>query len=148
MYRFGRVALVLGVGIVSGCVQQQEDFDIKGFAEAFVAAEKSAWEQKDFAALEALEHPDVVFQNIDGSIVRGREAHKQAIMSTFNGAPITQEWRYLMGEGSMFTVSYQWTVTFPQRVLTIVGIVVGRVEDGLLVEEWGASRTLIPDAGG
>lgn len=145
MGRFGRVAIVLGGGILSGCVHQ--DFDIRAFAEAFIAAEKAAWEQKDFAALEALEHPDVVFQNIDGSVVRGREAHKAAITSAFNGAPIRQEWRYLMGEGNMFTVSYEWIVTFPQRTLTITGIVVGRVRDGRLIEEWGASETLASDPG-
>ncbi len=147
MSRYGRVAVALGSWVVSACAAAQSGFDIKAFAEAFMAAEKSAWEQKDFSALRELEHPDVVFQNIDGSVIRGRGAHEQAIMSAFNGAPITQEWRYLMGEGSMFTVSYQWMVRFPQRTLTVTGIVVGRVQDGLLIEEWGASRTLTPDAG-
>jgi hypothetical protein len=123
----------------------QEVVDIKQFAESFIAAEKAAWERGDFAALEALEHPDVKFQNIDGTSSEGWEAHKAAIVAAkarFNGAPITQEWRYLMGDGNMFSVSYVWTVHFPQRTLQIVGMAVGRLHDGKLIEEWGASRTL------
>ena len=142
-----RFAMVLGCLFWSACVVAQEPFDIKKFAEAFIAAEKLAWEQGDFSQLELLEHADVVFQNIDGTVIRGWEAHKEAIMSAFGGAPITQEWRYLMGEGNMFTVSYAWNVRFPQRTVNVVGIVVGRVQDGKLIEEWGASSTLAPPAG-
>ena len=140
-------AVALGCLAVSAFAAAQEAVDIRDFAEAFMAAEKAAWEDDDFAALQALEHPDVVFQNIDGTVIRGWEAHKQAITSAYGGAPISQEWRYLMGEGNMFTLSYKWTVHFPQRTVEIVGIVVGRVRDGKLIEEWGANSRVPPPAG-
>jgi hypothetical protein len=61
---------------------------------------------------------------------------------SFGGAEIKQEWRYLMGEGNIFTVSYIWTINFPGQPLRIRGIAVCRLKDGKLVEEWGAGSTV------
>lgn len=118
-----------------------QESDIEAFARAFMAAEELAWEQGEFDDLEALEHPDVVFQNINGTVISGWDAHKQAIIDTlagFDGGEVQQEWTYLMGEGSMFTVSYVWTFSVQDQPTQMHGIVVGRVSDGKLLEEWGA----------
>jgi hypothetical protein len=71
MNNLARSAVVLG-SIAFCQLAVARDVDIKQFAEAFIAAEKAAWERGDFTALEGLEHPDVVFQNIDGTVYRGR----------------------------------------------------------------------------
>ena len=145
MNNLSRSAIAFACMAFSQFSVAQDVVKIRLFAEAFIAAEKAAWERGDFAALEALEHPDVVFQNIDGTVYRGWKQHKQAIVdarSSFGGAPMTQEWRYLMGEGNMFSVSYKWTVRFPQQTVEIVGMASGRVKDGKLIEEWGANSTM------
>ena len=119
--------------------------DIHEFAMKFIAAEKAAWEHGDLSALQALEHPDVVYQNIDGTIFRGWEGHKKDIedaKASIGGAPITQEWKYLMGEGNIFAVSYVWDIHLPDQVLNFTGIAVCRVQNGKLVEEWGAGYDL------
>lgn len=124
-----------------------QETDIETFARAFMAAEELAWEQGQFDDLEALESPDVVFQNINGTVISGWDAHKQAIIDTvasFDGGEVEQEWAYLIGEGSMFAVSYVWSVTIQGQPTEIKGIAVGRVEDGKLVEEWGAGYNEIP----
>jgi hypothetical protein len=133
--------IMLGALLLPQFINAAEVDDIERFARTFIEAEKLAWEQGEFDALQALEDPDVVFQNIDGTVIRGLEAHKQAIMDTkrsFGGAKIKQEWRYLMGEGNMFAVSYVWTI----GPLQLRGIAVGRLKDGKLVEEWGAGSTV------
>ena len=123
----------------------QNATDIHEFAMKFIEAEKAAWERGDLTALQAMEHPDVVYQNIDGNVFRGWEGHRKDIedaKASFNGAPITQEWKYLMGEGNIFAVSYVWDIHFPGQILKITGIAVCRVRDGKLVEEWGAGYEL------
>jgi hypothetical protein len=135
--------------VLSASLAGEEPTAIEKFAAAFIDAEIAAWERGEFDALQALEHSDVVFQNINGTVFRGWDEHKKAIEETkagYNGARITQEWRYLMGEGNMFAVSYVWTVHFPQQPLRIAGIAVGRVRDGKLAEEWGAGSALPPTA--
>ena len=126
----------------------QDSQDIKQFAMKFIAAEKAAWERGDLKALQELEHPDVIYQNIDGTVFRGWEGHRKDIedaKASFGGAKITQEWRYLMGEGNMFAVSYIWTIHFPDNTLKITGMAVCRVQNDKLVEEWGAGYELQPE---
>jgi hypothetical protein len=148
MRKRATVAAAIVSFALSASIAAQEPTQIEKFAAAFIEAEIAAWERGEFEALQALEHSDVVFQNINGTVLRGWDEHKKAIEDTkagFNGARITQEWRYLMGEGTMFAVSYVWTIHLPEP-LRIAGIAVGRVRDGKLAEEWGAGSTLPPTA--
>ena len=116
--------------------------NIKQFAEKYIQAQKNAWEKGDFKGLEALEDPDVAMQNINGSVTVGLENHKKFIqMSRMSLGEIHQEWKYLMGEGNMFCLSYKWTIKSPANTLIINGMMVGRVKNGKLIEEWGASNT-------
>lgn len=116
---------------------------IEDFALRYISAQKDAWERGDFSGLRLLEHADVRFSNINGTVFEGRDAHFAAIegmKTSFGGADIAQDWRYLMGDGSVFSLSYEWTLATPEQPTIIAGILVGRVEEGLLVEEWGANQ--------
>lgn len=116
--------------------------DIEGFAKGYIEAQKAAWEKKDFSGLTELEDPAVVFQNINGTIFDGRDAHFEAIQGmqdSFNGARITQDWRYLLGSGDLFSLGYTWTIHSTPKTLQIAGILVGRIRDHKLIEEWGAN---------
>ena len=138
--------IMLGTLVLPQFINAAEVDNIERFALAFIEAEKLAWEQGEFDALQALEDPDAVYLNIDGTVIRGWEAHKQSIMDTkgrFGNAKIKQEWRYLMGEGNMFAVSYVWTLDIPGQPIRFRGIAVGRLKDGKLVEEWGAG-SIVP----
>jgi len=118
---------------------------IESFAHDYMAAQKAAWELHDFDGLRRLEHADVRFSNINGTVFDGRDAHFAAIegmKSGFGNAPISQRWRYLMGDGALFSLAYEWSIETPGRPTVMAGILVGRVEDHLLVEEWGAIYTV------
>ena len=83
--------------------------DVDRFAEEYIQAQKAAWERKDFSGLMALEDAAVVFQNINGTVFDSREAHLRAIrgmQDSFDGASITQDWRYLLGSGDVFSLAY------------------------------------------
>jgi len=54
------------------------------------------------------------------------------------GAEIKQDWKYLMGDGNMFCLSYKWTFKLPGNTTRINGMMIGRVKNGKLIEEWGA----------
>ena len=105
------------------------EVDIQQFAEQYIQAQKNAWGNGDFKGLEALEDPDVVMQNINGSVTVGLENHKKFIqMSRMSFGEMHQEWKYLMGEGNMFCLSYKWTIKSPGNTLIINGLMVGRVK--------------------
>jgi ketosteroid isomerase-like protein len=125
--------------------------DVARFAQDYIDAQKAAWERKDFSGLVALEHPAVVFQNINGTVFDGRDAHLRAIegmQDGFNGASITQDWQYLLGSGDVFSLAYTWTIHSAPQPLQIAGILVGRITDHKLVEEWGANYPVAVEDGG
>lgn len=125
--------------------------DVDRFAQEYIEAQKAAWERHDFAGLIALEDAAVVFQNINGTVFDGRDAHLRAIegmRDSFNGASITQDWQYLLGSGDVFSLGYTWTVHSAPQQLHIAGILVGRISDHKLIEEWGANYPVAAQEGG
>ncbi len=116
--------------------------DVDRFAREYIEAQKAAWERNDFSGLVALEDDAVVFQNINGTVFDGRDAHLRAIegmQDSFSGAPVTQDWQYLLGSGDVFSLAYTWTIHSAPLPLQIAGILVGRISDHKLIEEWGAN---------
>lgn len=116
--------------------------NVDRFALEYIEAQKAAWERSDFSDLTILEDPSVVFQNINGTVFDGRDAHLRAIegmKDSFEGAPVTQNWQYLLGSVDVFSLAYTWTIHSIPRPLRIAGILVGRIRDHKLIEEWGAN---------
>lgn len=116
--------------------------DVDRFAREYIDAQKAAWERHDVSGLMALEDTAVLFRNINGTVFDGRDAHLSAIegmKGSFNGAAITQDWRYLLGSGDVFSLGYSWTINASPEPLQIAGILVGRIRDHKLIEEWGAN---------
>jgi hypothetical protein len=135
--------LALFVLILVPQISSAED-NIKKFAERYMEAQKNAWENGDFKGLEALEDPDVALQNINGSVTVGLENHKKFIQERRKSlGEIHQEWEYLMGEGNMFCLSYKWTIKSPYNTFIINGLMVGRIRNGKLIEEWGAGSRVL-----
>lgn len=125
--------------------------DVDRFAQEHIEAQKAAWERNDFSGLMALEDASVVFQNINGTVFDGRDAHLQAIkgmQDSFNGASVTQDWQYLLGSGNVFSLAYTWTIHSAPQALQIAGILVGRISDHKLIEEWGANYPVAAENGG
>jgi hypothetical protein len=90
----------------------------KDFAEKFIKAEDEAWLNGNFAALEKIEDPKVIYHMPPPMPdVAGFEAHKQYILG--NGqltSGLRQEWHYLTGEGSVFALSYKATGQFTGQI--------------------------------
>ena len=82
---------------------------IKEFAEKFIKAQKDAWQNGNFDALEALENPDVTYHFLAlNQDMSGWEGHKQYIMGARQAmSDIRQEWKYITGEGDIFALSYK-----------------------------------------
>ena len=86
--------------------------DIKEFGEKFIKAQKEAWKEGKFDALEALESPDVIYHLHPFGDMTGWEGHKQYIQSNSQAATdIQQDWKYLVGEGNLFAISYKSKAT-------------------------------------
>jgi predicted ester cyclase len=91
--------------------------DIKDFAKKFIKAEDEAWQKGNFAPLESLEDPDVVYHTAPLPDMVGWEAHKQYIMGARQAFPgIKQEWKYLAGEGNLFAFSYKSRGIFTGKI--------------------------------
>jgi len=127
--------------------------DIKEFGLKFIEAEKQAFQQGNFNALEAIQAPDVVYHWGAGRDMVGREAHKQDIMNyrrlTTNH---TQQWDYVTGDGNVCVLSIKETMTFIDEYPVIAAPVgatiefdaffVLRRENDKVVEAWikGSSK--------
>lgn len=83
--------------------------NIKDFAEKFIKAEKNAFQEGNFDALEQLESPNIVIHRIPPlAEFNGFEAHKQYIMSARESvSDIQQEWEYITGDGNVCVLGYK-----------------------------------------
>jgi hypothetical protein len=89
--------------------------DIKEFAQKFIEAERKAFKEGDFTALEAVEAPGVVYHWGGGRDMVGHEAHRQDIMNyRRKTSEHLQEWDYVVGDGNVCILSIKETITFTE----------------------------------
>jgi ketosteroid isomerase-like protein len=121
--------------------------NIKDFAEKFIKAEEEAFQKGNFDALAKLEDHKVVYHIPPLPDMVGHEAHKQDIMGTrLACSDIKQEFKYLTGEGNLFSFSYKSNARitgekpgFPMPIGKNVStnyLFVLRVKNGRVVEAW------------
>lgn len=129
--------------------------DIKEFGLKFIEAEKQAFQQGNFAALEAIQAPDVIYHWGGGRDMVGREAHRQDIMEyRRRTSSHIQDWDYVAGGGDVCVLSIKETMTFAEEFPTIsapAGVTIEfdaffvlRRENDTVAEAWikGAGRVL------
>jgi hypothetical protein len=122
--------------------------NIKDFAEKFIKAEDEVWKHGNFAQLEKLEAPNIVihmsppFQDIVGW-----QAHKGYLENSLKSVTdVIQEWKYLTGDGKVFSLNYKSSSKYPNgrqdmgipagATTTADFVWVFRVDSGKVVEAW------------
>lgn len=129
--------------------------DIKEFGLKFIEAEKQAFQQGKFAALEAIQAPDVIYHWGGGRDMVGREAHRQDITEyRRRTSSHIQDWDYVAGDGDVCVLSIKETMTFADEYPAIsapAGVTIEfeaffvlRRENDKVTEAWikGAGRVL------
>jgi hypothetical protein len=120
---------------------------IEEFAEKFMKAEMEAFHQGKLDALEQLESPNImIHMDPPLSDIVGFEAHKQYIMNARQGGEITQNWKYITGDGNVGVLSLKQSVKFlvDNPVLSLKAganvdvdaFFVLRLENGKAAEAW------------
>lgn len=119
-----------------------EGVNLEEFVGRFIKAENQAWQQGEFAALEAIEDPAIVFH---GMGLNGWEAHKQYIINarqTITG--LQQDWEYLTGDGNLFALSYKSTSTISGQKSRTEALMLFRLENGRIKDVWLNASTTNP----
>ena len=119
-----------------------EGVNLEEFVGRFIKAENQAWQQGEFAALEAIEDPAIVFH---GMGLNGWEAHKQYIINarqTITG--LQQDWEYLTGDGNLFALSYKSTSTISGQKSRTEALMLFRLENGRIKDVWLNTSTTNP----
>lgn len=108
--------------------------NLKKFAHEFITAEDQAWQQGKFTALRKLEDPNITFHGLD---VKGWKAHKQYIMNARqNFSGIQQEWHYLIGEGSLFALSYKAYAVVNNEKMETHALMLFHIANGRITDVW------------
>ena len=108
--------------------------DLQKFATRFIKAEDQAWQQGDFAALQAIEDPNITFHGLD---VKGWKAHKQYIMNARQNVPgIEQEWHYLTGDGNLFALSYKAYYLINNEKMQTEALMLFHIGNGRITDVW------------
>lgn len=126
---------------------------LQEFSQKFINAENKAWGEGDTSALAKLEDPNVVYhmQNL-GMDLTGWPAHEKIILDTramLSG--LTQDMKYLTGEGNYWAMSYKSHSIMPGETpdksmdVTNSSLFVFRLDKGKVVEAWvDGSTTMTP----
>ena len=122
--------------------------NIKEFAEKFIKAEDEVWKHGNFTQLEKLEASNIVIHMMSPfPDIVGWEAHKGFLENSLKSATdINQEWKYLTGDGKVFSLAYKSfskylegrpDMGFPVgATVTADAMWVLRVDGGKVVEAW------------
>jgi len=124
--------------------------DIKEFAQKYIKAQTEGWLQGKVDGFDELEDSNVVYHFLPPNPDRvGLDGHKKFLEDLHNALTDTQmEWKYLTGEGNIFAVSYSARAMFTGEIsmfppptgkeITVNEMFVCRLEEGKIVEAWGA----------
>ena len=85
---------------------------IEEIAEQWIQADKQAFQEGNFDALEQLESPNIVIHSapVPGTI--GFEEHKEHILKVREEvSDLQQEFEYLTGDGNVFAISFKQSFT-------------------------------------
>ena len=86
--------------------------DIKEFAEKWMQADKQAFQEGNFDALEQTESPNILIHYPPIADFNGFEEHKQYIMAAREGTKdLQQEWQYVVGDGNIAVLSLKQQMT-------------------------------------
>lgn len=116
--------------------------DLQALAERFVKAEEQAWLEGRFEALEAVEDANVVYH---GYPINSFAEHKQFIIEsrkTITNPKMSME--YLTGDGNLFAIDYNASVTMNGQPVTTRALMLFRVSDGRIAEVWLGLSTNAP----
>ncbi|MCP5144914.1 MAG: nuclear transport factor 2 family protein [Gammaproteobacteria bacterium] len=116
--------------------------DLRDLAERFVKAEEQAWLEGRFEALEAVEDAYVVYH---GYPINSFADHKQFIIEsrkTITNPKMSME--YLTGDGNLFAIDYNASVTMNGQPVTTKALMLFRVSNGKIAEVWLGLSTNAP----
>jgi ketosteroid isomerase-like protein len=141
--KYGYAAMVASCALLSsGSVSAQ---GLEEFAQRFVLAEDKAWQTGDVDDLERLEDPNVVYYTSRGEVLTaGFAAHKEYILSNRESlTDLQQDWEYLAGGGSIFSMSYRSIAETPTQEIEVDALFVFRLENGRIIEVWTNGTTAV-----
>jgi hypothetical protein len=144
MQKLSKLLTALTLCTAALTVRAADTLDLAEFANRFIQAENQAWQQAEFAALEAIEDPAIVFHGLG---LNGFEAHRQYIIDarqTITG--LQQDWTFLAGDGSLFALWYLATAAVSGQQIRTEALMLFRVENHRIKEVWMHASTTNPEA--
>lgn len=136
------ILMVVALAPVAGSADELEEL-----AERYIEAEAKAWQDGEFDALEAIEAPNVVYYAAGGEVLTdGYASHEAYILANREAlSDVQQEWTYLAGDGTVFSMAYTSAAHTPTQRLDTEALFVFRVEDGRIAEVWTHASTTTSD---
>ena len=122
---------------------------IEEIAEKWIQADKQAFQEGNFDALEQLESPDIVIHSAPVPGVIGFEGHKEHILMVREQiSDLQQEFEYLTGDGNVFAISFKQSFTAKVEIpiapagstVNIEALFVFRCENDKIAEIWMKSN--------
>jgi predicted ester cyclase len=123
--------------------------DIKEIAEKYIQADKQAFQEGNFDALEEIYAPDIVIHSAPNPDMVGFEANKEHILKAReNLADLQQEFEYITGDGNVFAIAFKETFTPKVDIpiapagsnVNIDALFVLRCENNKIAEIWMKSN--------
>ena len=126
--------------------------DVKEIAEKWIQADKQAFREGNFDALEQIYAPDIIIHSAPNPDMIGFEVNKEHILKVRkNISDLQQEWNYITGDGNVFAIAFK--ETFMPKVdipiapagsnVNIDSLFVLRCENDKIAEIWMKGNTTL-----
>ncbi|UCG54007.1 MAG: nuclear transport factor 2 family protein [Dehalococcoidia bacterium] len=125
---------------------------VKEIAEKYIQADKQAFQEGYFDALEQIYAPDIVIHSAQNPDSIGFEANKEYIQKVReNVSDLHQEFEFITGDGNVFAISYKATFTPKVDIpiapagstVNIDSLFVLRCENDKIAEIWMKGNTTL-----